>query len=363
MKAYNIQEFAQVTGVTAMTIQNWIKKKLIIPKRTETGQPYFTSENVAYVFYKLRFKAENLKGTSTLYLLHSDSNEQCEKLTAICHTAQKKGSPKSIFVSSFQTFLTSAIEHAKDSISDESIEKALRGQVVFELSKRLMTYVQERVLFILNLDPLFKKDFTWSELEALVLNDKENFTDNLEVRFDNAMRTLREDPKNSDVNADGSVKKKFYITSSFLAMQIQSKVSDLARKLGFTNPDLYGVNYAKIAYLSTRVDTSLAEIILNDTFKINLSASDNKKLMKNVLLTAENTIVKTKISEVMENGYYLIYRLCDTEEDIQAVYNILDMCAYKEIVLVGSDSRDLPSDIRRKIEAGVTNGNFEFTQI
>ena len=201
-KVYSIVEFAEILGVSQVTVRNWIKESVIIPKTTATGQMYFTEAQVSAMFVNYRMKGSH-KSKSSLYIICENDEEKVNGLIETCVKAQRKTYPNSVFIKDFTTFF--AEQFTNISFDAETLEDmaVLKGCVLKELSTRLRDYVENKVLSILGIDEEYKRGFTWYELESLVLN--EDVDTELAERFDKVARSISENPKDNQINMNGSV--------------------------------------------------------------------------------------------------------------------------------------------------------------
>lgn len=361
MKKYSVAEFARVLGVTSVTVNNWIKSKKLLPAYTETGQPYFTSEQVVHTILTTYFKFA--LGCANLYIVKRDNKEESDEIIKACINAQQKLCKDSIYIEDFESFFTDIVEGIKVDRDQEQLAKVMQGRLAMELAKRLNNYVTEKIVSILEIDRSYKEDFTWSELEAVVTGDKERLTPELIERFDSIAVKVSESPNNNNLNKSGTLKKCHAVKSEYLGMQMKMKVSEISKKLGIADNRILGVSYAKLLSLDTLDDKEILEIFTDEDFKISMKSSYTDKLLKSITLDVEKKVLRDKIRDVMKKGFYYVYKLTDAEESVDMLYQYLDMNAFSCVILAGSTLEQIPSDIRRKIKAGEAASQFSFTEL
>lgn len=362
MKKYSVVEFARAVGVTSVTVNNWIKSKRLLPAHTETGQPYFTSEQVVHTMLTTYFNRKNMRGCANLYVVKRDNKEESDKLIMTCLNAQKELCKDSVYIEDFESFFTGIVEGIKVDRDHDKVAQVMRGYMGSELVKRLNNYVIEKILSILEIDRSYKENFTWSELEAIVLGDKERLTPELIEKFDSIAEKVNANPNQNNLNKSGTFKKGHVIKSEYLAMQMKMKVSEISKKLGFVDNRILGVSYAKLLSLDTIADKDIMEIFTDENCKISMNASCTDKLLKSITLEMEKKVLYNKIREVMNKGFYYVYKLTDAEESVDQLYQYLDMNVFSCVFLTGSTLEQIPSDIRRKIKAGEAASQFEFAE-
>lgn len=360
MKNYKINEFAETLGVSKVTVGNWIKRGIVIPKETETGQLYFTEDQVASMFVNYRMKPEH-KNKSSLYIICESDEEKVKKLVVeVCVEAQKQKYPDSLFVENFTTFFVDQFANSVFDPESESDLMVLKGYVLKELSTRLTDYVKARVLSILDIDSIYKKEFTYFELESLVLNDTNNLTTELTERFDNVAKKISENPTEKNMNLDGSMKLTKNITYGYLKLMIDNKVFDLASKLGLDGNLLKNTNYRQLLNLNEVIDKETYDILANEDFQINLKAPFVNTIIKDILLKTKREIAKTKIIQLAEQGYYHIFRFVNTPECKITLANYLKDKAFKNVYVLGSDSDKLPNEIVLYLDACKADGTLNY---
>lgn len=359
-KNYSIAEFAETLGVSQVTVRNWIKDNVIIPKTTETGQLYFTEAQVSAMFVNYRMKG-NHKAKSSLYIICENNEEKVKGLTETCIKVQRKAYPNSVFIKDFTTFFAEEFSNINFDVNSQEDKNVLKGYVLKELSNKLGEYLKNKVLSILSIDEVYKKEFTWYELECLVLNEGVNTE--LTTRFDNIAKQISENPKDNQMNMDGSVRILSNITSDYLKVMIDSKVTDLAIKLGLNGKALKGTNYRQLLDFSKVIDPETYKILAAENLQINIKAPFISSIIKDVLLKSKREVAKTKIIQLAEEGYFHIFRFVDSEACIRTLYGYLDKESFKNVYLVGSDSDKLPREISLKLEVGKENGSIYFDKI
>ena len=356
-KNYSIAEFAEMLGVSQVTVRNWVKDSVIIPKTTETGQLYFTEAQVSAMFVNYRMKG-NYKAKSSLYIICENNEEKVNGLIETCITAQRKTYPNSVFIKDFTTFFAEQFANISFDAETPGDKAVLKGCVLKELSSRLGDYVKNKVLSILDIDEEYKRGFTWYELESLVLN--ENVDIELAKRFDKVAASINENPKDNQMNMDGSVKVLSNVTSDYLKVMIDSKVTDLATKLGLDGQALKGTNYRQLLDFNRVIDPETYEILAAEDLQINVNAPFINTIIKDVLLKSKREVAKTKIIQLAKNGYYHVFRFVDSEACIRTLYGYLDEKSFKNVYLVGSNKDMLPREISLKLEVGKENGNLNY---
>lgn len=359
MKNYKINEFAETLGISKVTVGNWIKSGVVVPKQTETGQAYFTEEQVASMFVNYRMKQVH-KNKSSLYIVCESDEEKIKSLVEVCVNNQKQVYPDSLFVEDFTTFFVNQFANSVFDPESESDLRVLKGYVLKELSTRLADYVKTRVETILNIDETYEKEFTYFELKSLVLNDKNNLTEELIERFDNVAKKISENPTEKNMNLDGSMKLTKNITYGYLKLMIDNKVFDLASKLGLDGQQLKNTNYRQLLNLNEVIDKETYDILANEDFQINLKAPFVNTIIKDILLKTKREIAKTKIIQLAEQGYYHIFRFVDTPECKITLVNYLKDKAFKNVYVLGSDSDKLPNDMVLYLDACKADGTLNY---
>ena len=356
-KVYNIVEFAEILGVSQVTVRNWIKESVIIPKTTPTGQMYFTEAQASAMFVNYRMKGSH-KSKSSLYIICEENEDKVDSLIETCIKAQRKTYPNSVFIKDFTTFFSDQFSNISFDVENTGDMAVLKGCVLKELSTRLKDYVENRVLSILSIDEEYKKGFTWYELESLVLN--ENVDTELANRFDKVSRNISENPKDNQINMDGSVKLLSSINSGYLKVMIDSKVTDLATKLGLNGQALKGTNYRQLLDFDKVIDPKTYDILAAEDLQINVNAPFINTIIKDVLLKSKREVAKTKIIQLAEDGYFHVFRFVDSEACIRTLYGYLDEKSFKNVYLVGSNKDMLPREISLKLEVGKENGSLNY---
>lgn len=363
MKNYSVSEFAQAVGVTSATVNNWIRDGVVIPSKTPTGQNYFTSGQVVTALLTMRFKVRDIHACSNLYIVTGADIKECTRLMEICNAEQRKAHPDSMFIPDFETFFKKSVDRVKFDSENEQVMDTLRVHLVREFGRRLEAYVQEKILSILAIDKAFEDSFTWGELKALAVNDTDRLTPELIARYDRVFNELSENPKSSNMNSDGSMRKYHLIPYKVLANQLDIKVTGLSHKLGFTNPEMVKAACSKLVNAGKMNDAEVLGVLCNSKFPVNLSAPEVQSHIRKLTIKMEKEFAKCLMDTISKNGYYHIFMLEGTEESLDKLYNYLDMRAFKNVVLVGADMSALPADIQRKIKSGTATNQFQFVQI
>lgn len=358
--AYSIVEFAEIVGVTQVTVRKWIKDGIINVKYTKTGQPYFEDEQVAYMFIHHRMKAYQ-KTNSGLYIVCGNTQEEIDKLIELCFNTQKQIYPKSVFIKDFTTFFTELFSKVSFDDNSEESKKMLKYCALTELSKRLKDYVDSKLISILDIDERYSDNFTPTELKQLILNY--NVTDELKERFNDIARDISENPNDKQINMDGTLKISCNVTAKSLELLIDNKVMSLIQNLGITGINKKDLNYKQLLDIDNVFDEKTIEVIFGENVEINITKPAIKTIIKDMLLKTKGIAAKKQISNIETHGYYHVFRYDDTDRSKRALYRFIDEKLFKNVYVVGSASDILPSEITLKLEAQNEVGAIHYAKI
>lgn len=367
MRNYTITEAASVLGVSAMSISNWAKNGEVVPEKTETGQVYFTEEQLINLVIKHQFCKSTPQAMRVLFVVNDSTEEGLKQGIEACKTVQEKVLPNAIFIENLQTFLQRTLDKAEVNATDDEYRKSIYLSALREASSKLLKYVNSKIDTLYSINRKYK-DFTRNELEAVVLGNKAIATTELCERFDAVLEEARENLSVENLTMSGEYKKCRELPANYFEVTIMTTMQDILRKCGLLGvkftPEELQMLLGFDANPHCIEGAKLYDKVLKSNVRIDYNAPVVKKIAEGLQQKMKKSLLQTQIDRVKKQGCYYIFGMYDGDAEATAeLFNILELDLFTEVFVFEKAADKLPELIKIKLMSGSKASKFRYTQV